>query len=700
MSRPTCGESGGINKAGQPCGTTAIDSESGLCLNHDPARADQLALARQLHDEKVATKVDKCQYGTCWKKPPPGHRYCSDEHRTKAKHLRQKAGPATEIATQALPRDARRGDTYDRLLAEALMEQVSTGAVSMSDAAARLDVSVAAVSRAVATWQIDQANEAAAENWLRPNLPELTVETVELWVEAFLAFREVHFRTSHDKPFVTTPYMRRWVYHIFYALATGGRRAILSPPRHGKTELLQHVCLFLIGYRPNIAIMWVSKNERLARRSVRSIMSHLESNESLIAAFCPPGTQFRPRRGKSTAPWSPAGGEFEVATRTITGITAPTMIALSRTSTVRNQTADLIVCDDLEDHKSTQNEEGRIATRHFFFTELESRKEDHTAWFVIGSRAHFDDLYHYLLMDPEWDVEVNQAHNLDCSLDPLDENIHVECMMWPEVRTYRWLMKKFRSADAQGHRDLAEMVYQNSVTAAGMRSFTPEITDRCRNPNRVLGPDGIPAGYPLIGGLDPSHTGYQAAFLWAYGLEVDQSGEANLHMAMIDLENRKGGGIGQVRETVAAWYERYKLRHWIIEENLFKHGIRDDDQLTEYCAARGILIEDYTTGGEKWDEKLGVTSLAPMFARRQIDLPFGDADSMSATQLYQSQLHRFSAESKTRGAKRVSDLVMASWFPLETIRFELAAASLKSESAHDAIYAGEDYQEDYEAWSL
>ena len=39
---------------------------------------------------------------------------------------------------------------------------------------------------------------------------------------------------------------------------------ILSPPRHGKTELLIHFAVWRICKNPNIRIMWVGGNEDIA----------------------------------------------------------------------------------------------------------------------------------------------------------------------------------------------------------------------------------------------------------------------------------------------------------------------------------------------------------------------------------------------------------------------------------------------------
>ena len=111
------------------------------------------------------------------------------------------------------------------------------------------------------------------------------------------------------------------------AIEKGEQQMILSPPRHGKTDLLIHFAVWIICTSPNIRILWVGGNEEIAKNAVSSVLDQLESNELLIEEICGPGVKFQPkvRSGKS---WS--SGQFTVGTRTITGIKSPTMVAVGK----------------------------------------------------------------------------------------------------------------------------------------------------------------------------------------------------------------------------------------------------------------------------------------------------------------------------------------------------------------------------------
>lgn len=82
-----------------------------------------------------------------------------------------------------------------------------------------------------------ESGEAGEAHW------DLSVEHIPALLEHFLAFRGRWFRTPRGRPYLTPPFQQRWVEAILRALVTGGRQIILSPPRHGKSELLIHVCV-------------------------------------------------------------------------------------------------------------------------------------------------------------------------------------------------------------------------------------------------------------------------------------------------------------------------------------------------------------------------------------------------------------------------------------------------------------------------
>ena len=61
--------------------------------------------------------------------------------------------------------------------------------------------------------------------------------------------------------------------------------------------------------------------------------------------------------------------------------------------------------------------------------------------------------------------------------------------------------------------------------------------------------------------------------------------------------------------------------------------------------------------------------MRPLFADQLISLPYLGFEAQEKVNLYKSQLVYFSsAQNKSRSVGQKSDLVMASWFPMKTIR--------------------------------
>tara|TARA_R100000657_G_scaffold3651_2_gene2512 strand:+ start:23 stop:1327 length:1305 start_codon:yes stop_codon:yes gene_type:complete len=403
--------------------------------------------------------------------------------------------------------------------------------------------------------------------------------------------------------------------------------------------------------------MWVGGNEDIAKNSVGAVLDHLENNEKLIEDFCGPGETFKPksRTGKT---WS--SGQFTVKNRTVTGIKSPTMVAVGKGGKILSRDCDLIIADDIEDHGTTVQPSSREQTKRWWTTTLSSRKEEHTAIVVIGSRQHPDDLYNSLIDNDEWEKIIESAHTLDIPIDSGEPKDHKKHMLWSSKRSYKWLMAQRRNAETTGGLAIFEMVYLNRPFSEGLQMFKVDSLDAARDDSRIVG--HIPPRTRLIAGLDPAATGYQAAFLWAYDVEKGK-------LYMVDIENKKGGGIPQAFKTIKEWHSKYQCSHWIIEENGFQRAIRQDRELKEWAASRGIHLEGHQTQKNKFDPYFGVGSMSELFDKGLVNLPYGNADSQNKSNIYRRQLLYFSnAANKASSKGYKSDIVMASWFPIKIVR--------------------------------
>ena len=542
----------------------------------------------------------------------------------------------------------RRGQYYEEFK-ELYAESLANGDITVAGVAGVLDTSSATVSRMLAAYKVDITTEVAREDW------EVSDEA-QGNLENFSSFRSKYFATETGEKYETADFHEKWINSILHAIDEGNELLILSPPRHGKTELLIHFAVYQIMLNPNIRIMWVGGNEDIAKNAVSSVLDHLEQNERLIEDFCGPGKNFKPdnRSGKN---WSQ--NQFTVGTRTVPGIKSPTMVAVGKGGKILSRDCDLIIADDIEDHQTTMQPGARENTRQWWTTTLSSRKEEHTAVVVIGSRQHSDDLYHHLLANDAFESIVESAHDITCSIPDHFEEDHVDCLLWPGKRTFKWLMTRQRAAETTGGRKIYEMVYYNQAFVEGTQIFTMDMIDGCMRPDLAMGQ--VPGGLHLVAGLDPASSGYQAAVLWGIN---SYRGE----LFLIDLENRQGGGVKHALQIMSDWYHKYDLQHWVIEENGFQTAIRQDDKIKEFVLRSGITMQGHITGKNKHDPMYGVGAMAGLFENQKIHLPTGDAESQAKVNAYKAQLLYFDGKPVSQRNKEKTDIVMAGWFPMKVFR--------------------------------
>lgn len=487
-----------------------------------------------------------------------------------------------------------------------------------------------------------------------------TEEHIPLLIDGFLAFRERFFKTPQRTPYETPGFQRKWARTLLSALIKGGREMILAPQRHGKTMELRHLCMYLIGLDPNIRILWVSAAQKTAEKTTSLMRGIFASNEELIEEYAGVGGTFVPDR-KSPHRWT--NQEFTVATRTDFDINGPNMQALGREGTILSLDADIIIVDDIEDKNSVNQLGTRENTKEWWDTQLSSRKEEHTGVFIIGSRQHADDLYSYLLANDQYNVTVEQAHDPTCDVEGFDG--HWDCLLFPEVRSYRWLI-----GQKLAMRDQArwEMIYQNVARTAGLVVFPEDELKACRSgqyaareiPRKEHGVEG---GVRLVGGLDPAISGFQAGVLFAYQTYPE------LKIWLVDLDNKSGGGASAFESLIRRWYEKYGLAYWVAESNLLGR-LSEYKEIRDLTSRHGIHVQDWHTGHNKNQEFFGVTSLARLFEHRNIVLPYADSYSEGITDELIGQFAIWD-EANSRNKNRTGykdDLVMACWQAWDPIR--------------------------------
>lgn len=570
---------------------------------------------------------------------------------------------------------ARGGALYEAFVTTGLLDSYRRGDIDQHAIAEELGVNQSTVSRWVGQAAKDKRLAELDAEW---EVPEKYAHMLEDTTEAFEAFYTTMFPVDRrGKPTIVKDFHLEWIEMLLDAYTNGRQNAILAPQRHGKTQLLVAYCCWLIVKNPNVSILWVAATADMAKKAVNNVRVTLETNENL-RELLPPGKAFRPansRSGSETSmPWT--SEEFTVATRTIWH-KSPTMVAVGAGGTLLSRDADQIVADDIVDHKKVHQAGMREKVIDWWATDLTSRIEEHTGATYIGSRQHPEDLTNWLDTNPEWDVRTWSAHDPSCAgswdaseddTEPAFPEQHTDCMLFPEVRTFKWLWSKRRSMKSQKSFDLA---YQNLLVASDEAVFDREAMEGCYDKLRNMG--WVPPGYRLIAGFDPGGgSGFQAAVLWAVR-------PSDGHRVLVDIENRKGGGIAHMRDLIDRWSNLYPgLGTWVFEMNILKDTLEADHEIRTLQSRYNLTFLPHKTNANKWDRRIGVWAMEPMYADGRVVIPYGDQQTRDKAREFVNQHARFEPEQAT-GRHAVFDLVMAAWFPQLTIQRWLTQAGRETE---------------------
>jgi len=640
-----------------------------------------------------------CQHEGCRKKldpTAPAHsKYCSKLCRQRASDARKESKHRVEVKAQSLFKtpdtndrisQERQGQVYERLQNDRLTRQMLLdGKVTATAIAIDMGVSTASVTRAMHAILAEMAIEGERAKWSRskrtralfpvetwnevrgmdPDDPEFE-GLVDQLVAAYSVFSRRHFKLEGRRPIIKDFHLK-WIRSIIVAAATGGKRLILSPPRHGKSETLVRFVVWFIIMDPNIRIGWFCASRDVAELMLGAVRDIFENNFQLIKDVLPPGELFKPDL-KSGKPWSRK--ELKVVQQSHVGQKSSSLLALGRTSKFLSRDMDIIIVDDLEDYDSCREESQRSYSRNKL-AEIGTRKEEHTCEIYIGSRQHPDDIPNHLLGLEDtllaWETMVDSAHDLECGLDPDDLDIHIDCMLFPEVRSYKYLMEKKMEMEALGLGHLYPMRYLNTPIPADGQVFDMDlIKEHALNRERGLGLEELPLGF-LAGGLDPSARGIQASFLWHYRSSDNTQGAK---ISMVDIDTMQSGGSQGALKIIREWYHVYGLELWYFETNSTQIDWFDNikrELRTRDCHICGdihpnIVIKDHNTGPNKKDAELGISSMAPWYHSGAIDLPYGTNESRKKTNMLMRQLELWTTDG-VQSKKAKTDIKMASWFP-------------------------------------
>jgi len=412
---------------------------------------------------------------------------------------------------------------------------------------------------------------------------------------------------------------------------------IVAPRDHGKSEQIAIGRLLCeIGKNPNIRIKLFSGKNELARKRVLAIRGYIEESPEYRERY--PGVRIsRSRMGTSSASIT--------VERTINS-KEPTLEAYGITAAATGDRADLIVCDDV---CTFENTIGKPASRELvkekFFNDVMNLLEPGGRLIYISTLWHVDDLTHELMRGREENGFALLFQAIPEDLTPL----------WEEKWPRKALMAR-RAANPQafdrGFRNIPlsdeDALFPRDVISAAIRLGKPEehVTDAFK---RYVGVD-------LAIGRGESND-YTVIFVLATDGETGEK-------IPLEIIRRRMTSPETARALIDAC-RRHQPQLVFVENNAYQQSliqwIRESEDVR-------IPVEGFMTGKQKFDEFIGLPSMAAEFANsgwtiytHQNPLAAGGGACTCGFCIFCDELASFPIG-------KHDDTIMAAWFAREAAR--------------------------------
>ena len=377
---------------------------------------------------------------------------------------------------------------------------------------------------------------------------------------------------------------------IRYAEGRKGRLLVNLPPYHAKTQVWTvNYCIWRMMLDPNVRIAVVSQTQQFAKKIIHQVKQILELPQfaKLHAAFMPEG-------GWQGSSWT----KTEIY---LSGVDKaqndPTLQALGLGGQIYGSRLDVILCDDLVTSKNVHTYK---ELADWIGAEVANRMDDDGVLHVLGTRMGSNDLYSELRDLVEWDGEkqVWTYFAQPAVFEMPEPHPSTWMTLWPA----KWPGESLARLKAEATAARWMLTYQQ-MDATIDQVFPTGAVMASVDGRRSSGP--IEGLYTVLG-VDPAAEGFTAMIVLGYDRATGQR-------FVLDGFNMARTPPELLINKIKAFVTQYRCREAIVERNAFQSFITNSADLRDFMYAEGCLLNPHYTGSQKWDESLGVASLAPLF---------------------------------------------------------------------------------------
>lgn len=462
------------------------------------------------------------------------------------------------------------------------------------------------------------------------------------WESSFAEFRKKYFGMD-------SPWFHLKAIHAYEHTPPGNITMILWPPEHGKTTLFEDYASYKLAVTPDFRFTVASEGQAMSRKILQRVKARMSPGgpyREYVAKWGP----FEPQAGAKVAQaWQ--ADYFSIFKKKAYDERDYSMVGLGIGSAIAGTRTDHLHVDDVTSLKN-YGQTGKIV--QVFRQDWLSRPGERGRTTINGTRVGENDFYE-VLMD-EFGPDILRVIKLPAVV--FNELTNEYEPLWPhnpETGAGYTMEMLERIRTKVGEEAWARNYMQNPMVA-GDRTFSDKHIEAMVNPNRMIRDraDGS-AGYVS---LDPALGGHNVVM----GLVVKEG-----KLCVVDIfDDEKLTSYEEVFARLEEMIVRIlgdgiPVTDVIIEANAFQKGLSSDRQLLQMQDRYGFAIRSHLTNDNKYDQEIGIASMARDCRLGLIDLPYAeDTHTRYIIDELINQMKRWRPHVK--GARLRQDRLMTLWF--------------------------------------
>ncbi len=468
---------------------------------------------------------------------------------------------------------------------------------------------------------------------------ELSInEPKKEWDGSFKSFRDEYF--GH-----MSPWFHLQAINAYENTPPGNLTLILWPPEHGKTTLAEDYFCYKLATNPEFRITVGSEGQDMSRKILGRIRTRMEPHgpfPKYVSKFGP----FVPQNqsGRKTAQmWG--ADYFDVFKKQRHDERDYSMVALGWRSKIAGTRTDHLHVDDIQSRVSLNLTEQMFEV---FRQDWLTRPGENGRTSINGTRVGEDDFYERVMNEIDEDILTVIKFPAIVTNDEGEPE-----PLWPEM----FSMEKLDRIRRKVGEEAWSRNYMQEPTSSLSATFTDDAIKKCLNPLRSVLHDP-PKECSVYIGLDPA-LGSNNCVVAA----TPHEGKLKILFVREDIGLTRNEQILQVVEDaiLRCMKNGSTVSDVVIEAMVFQKGLSRDERLIEMTDKYGFRVREHLTGVNKYDETIGVPSMALSFMREEIEIPYAD-DPSTRHQADQLIRQLKSWRPLKRGTKLRQDQVMALWF--------------------------------------